>query len=40
MSREFKGGIKIGTRQVTIDVEYFGDNWQENLQGLLEMVGG
>jgi transcription-repair coupling factor (superfamily II helicase) len=39
LSREFKGRLRIGTRQVTIDGEYFADNWQKILQRLLEIVG-
>jgi transcription-repair coupling factor (superfamily II helicase) len=31
----YEGGIRAGTRQITLDLKYFGDSWQEALGKLL-----
>ncbi len=36
MLKKSRGGITLGTKQITLDTRYLGDSWQDILQKLLE----
>ena len=38
LSRDHKGGVKIGTRQIRLDAKHLGNSWQEVLKEVLQMV--
>ncbi len=37
--KDYKGGIKAGTKQITLDIKNLGDSWQEILGKILNWAG-
>lgn len=35
---DFPGGVRVGTKQIRLDIKWFGDNWRAVLKGVLQRL--